>query len=365
MSMTRQEREKAVLELYYNQGKNIREIAQEARMSFRDIGAILNKADEAQRKEQLQDNDDNVSDEKHHQQEQQQLSLSTQAYKLFSERKTPIQVAVALNVKESEITRFYKEYCKLNQMHDLNIVYEELKGDIIPFLKLYRSARSAGMNEEHVVNLLRFANDDNDNNNNNLPAVEHRYNKLKQEVNSLEIKKLYSNRDLQDLRKRILNSRKLLDSCDLTYKQQSEKIAGLQAKKIALEDLVRRFENNNEEYLKINQTIKDKVSSILSDGKGLLRLALYSLIESIRNEPIKYSSLICYNNNNNNNLYSSSTIADYSSQYYDASYGQQHDYFMEAQKATLVQEAEKLYNKLVKDLTNRIIYDAAFSSSIS
>jgi hypothetical protein len=29
--------------LYYNQGKNVREITQEARMSFRDIGAILKK----------------------------------------------------------------------------------------------------------------------------------------------------------------------------------------------------------------------------------------------------------------------------------------------------------------------------------
>jgi transposase len=46
MLLTRKEREKAVLDLYYNQGKNIREIAREARMSFRDIGAILNKADE-------------------------------------------------------------------------------------------------------------------------------------------------------------------------------------------------------------------------------------------------------------------------------------------------------------------------------
>jgi transposase len=363
MSLTRKERERIVLDLYYNQGKNIREIAQEARMSFRDIGSILNKADEAQRKEQLQDNDDNVSDEKHHQQEQQQLSLSTQAYKLFSDGKSPIQVAVALNLKESEITRFYKEYCKLNQMHDLNIVYNEVKGDIIPFLKLYRSSRAAGMSEEHVVNLLKIANDDNDNNNrnNNLPAVEHKYERLKQELNALENKKLNSNRTLQDLKNQILNSRKLLDSCDLTYKQQAEKIAYLQSKKIGLEDLVKRFENNNEEYLKINQTVKDKVSSILSDGKGLLRLALYSVMESIRNEPVKYSSLICYNNNTD--LYSSSTTADYSSQYHGASYGQQHDYFMEAQIATLVHEAEKLYNKLVKDLTNRIIYGAAFSSS--
>ena len=114
--MTRQERERVVLDLYHNQGKTIRDIAKEARMSFRDIGSILNKADEAQRKEQQQDIYENVSDKNHRQ--EQQLSLSTQAYKLFSEGKTPIEVAVALNTKESEITRFYKEYLKLDQMHE-------------------------------------------------------------------------------------------------------------------------------------------------------------------------------------------------------------------------------------------------------
>ena len=147
--MTRQERERVVLDLYHNQGKTIRDIAKEARMSFRDIGSILNKADEAQRKEQEQQQDN-----------EQQLSLATQAYKLFSKGKTPIEVAVALNAREAEVTNFYKEYLKLNHMHDLNIVYDELRGDIIPFLKLYRSARAAGMNVEHVVNLLKIANND-------------------------------------------------------------------------------------------------------------------------------------------------------------------------------------------------------------
>ena len=41
--LTRQEKEKLVIDLY-NQGKTIREISKEARMSFRDIGAILKKA---------------------------------------------------------------------------------------------------------------------------------------------------------------------------------------------------------------------------------------------------------------------------------------------------------------------------------
>ena len=45
MVLTREEKERFVLDLY-NQGKSTREIAEEARMSFRDIGAILDKAEE-------------------------------------------------------------------------------------------------------------------------------------------------------------------------------------------------------------------------------------------------------------------------------------------------------------------------------
>jgi predicted DNA-binding protein YlxM (UPF0122 family) len=37
------EREKLVIDLYYNQQKNVRQIAQEARISFRDIAAIIKK----------------------------------------------------------------------------------------------------------------------------------------------------------------------------------------------------------------------------------------------------------------------------------------------------------------------------------
>jgi hypothetical protein len=100
---TRQERERLVLDLY-NQGKTIREIAKEVRMSFRDIGAILNKAVE-----------EKTEGSKVQQQEQeQQLSLSAQAYKLFSERKTPLEVTIALNLSESDATKFYREYWKLN-----------------------------------------------------------------------------------------------------------------------------------------------------------------------------------------------------------------------------------------------------------
>jgi hypothetical protein len=154
--LNRQERQRLVLELY-NQGKTIREIAKEARMSFRDIGVILNKAVE-EKAEGLK--------EKH--EEIQQLSVSSQAYKLFSEGKTPLEVAIALNLKESEATKYYKEYWKLKQLHNLNMVYEETKDDIEPFLRLYRLSKAAGMSARHVTNLLKIANTD-------LPDIQCRY----------------------------------------------------------------------------------------------------------------------------------------------------------------------------------------------
>ena len=92
MILTRQQRERLVLDLY-NQGKNTRGIAEEARMSFSAIGAILKKADK----------------EKETQAEQERkLSLASQAYKLFSEGKTSLRVAIALNLRNAQVTELYK-----------------------------------------------------------------------------------------------------------------------------------------------------------------------------------------------------------------------------------------------------------------
>jgi transposase len=100
--ITRQERKRLVIDLYYNQGKTVREIAKEARMSFRDIGVILNKAVKEKKiegwKEEIKQ-EDNAEEN----QEQQQLSLSTRAYKLFSKGKSPLEVAISLNIRECEV----------------------------------------------------------------------------------------------------------------------------------------------------------------------------------------------------------------------------------------------------------------------
>src|SRR5215204_7453325 len=94
MILTRQERERLVLDLYYNQGKTYREISKEARISPRDIRVILNKVVEDNKTEGLKQEEQDNNGAKNQNQQQQHLSLSAQAYKLFSDRKTPLEVAI-------------------------------------------------------------------------------------------------------------------------------------------------------------------------------------------------------------------------------------------------------------------------------
>src|SRR5215203_1565317 len=77
--LTRQERERLVLELY-NQGKTYREISKEARISPRDIGVILSKVIE-EKSEETKEEQDNIDSEKN-QTQAQQPSIFAQAYKL-------------------------------------------------------------------------------------------------------------------------------------------------------------------------------------------------------------------------------------------------------------------------------------------
>ena len=69
--------------------------------------------------------------------QQQQEELSSKAYELFSEGKTPVQVAIVLNLVQLEVTKLYREYWKLKLLHKLYCAYTELGDEGLgAFLKL-------------------------------------------------------------------------------------------------------------------------------------------------------------------------------------------------------------------------------------
>src|SRR5215204_2510572 len=289
--LTRQERERLVLDLYYNQGKTYREISKEARISPRDIGVILNKVVEQKMTEGLKEQD-NINSKKNQNQEQQpHLSLSAQAYKLFSDRKTPLEVAIALNLRESEATKFYKEYWKLKRLHNLTVIYVETKGDIEPFLKLYRLSKAKGMGLKQVVNLLAIANND-------LPAVEEKFKRLRNDMNMLQFQRRIDERNLSQLKNQITSTIRLLNSYRLSCIRERREIENLYNEKARIANLVTHFKNNNKEYSKIKQAAEEKVKDVLTNSKLLLKFVTLSVIESLRSNPELYNFIIHDNSNN-------------------------------------------------------------------
>src|ERR687890_2131512 len=219
--LTRQERERLVLDLY-NQGNTIREIAKQARISFRDIGIILKQI--SQNKTEVKAQHGNNGAEKNQQQEEHQLSLSTQAYKLFSEGKAPIEVCIELNLRESEATKFCREYWKLKQLHKLNMVYEETKDDVGYFVKLYKLAKAKRMGVQQVVDILAIAN-------NELPSIEEQLKMLRNDVSMLQSQKHSCKRNLYQLNNQMASTTRLLSSLRMSCEREGRKAENLQNEK--------------------------------------------------------------------------------------------------------------------------------------
>ncbi|MGB8034696.1 MAG: hypothetical protein WCF03_12845, partial [Nitrososphaeraceae archaeon] len=195
-ALTREERRRRVLE-FYSQGMGTREIAKLLHMLFTDIAKVLKVADEEKESEQ---------------QRTRQEFLSSKAYRLFSEGKSPVQVAIDLNIRASEAIIFQREYWELEGLHNLNQIYQEIRDGTWNFVNLWKSVKAAGMDVPHVNRLLTIANND-------LPSVESRYEGLKKEAATLEFQKASSARDSELLNNQIIMMRKTLDSTRLDYEK--------------------------------------------------------------------------------------------------------------------------------------------------
>ena len=60
-------------------------------------------------------------------QQQPTSSLATRAYELFSNGKMPLQIAIALNIRQSEADKYNREYWKLKGLDKLNTIHTELE----------------------------------------------------------------------------------------------------------------------------------------------------------------------------------------------------------------------------------------------
>jgi hypothetical protein len=161
-----EERKKRVRDLYFVEGKNIREIAKIERISIRDISNIL-KEEEA-RKQNLEDDS----------QKQLEGRLSAKVYSLFEKGKTPVDVAIKLELGEPQVTKFYREYLRLKGRSEVVSLCDKIGDDAWSYLDLYKLANSSGMSNKEIVTAVDTAL-------NKLPSAVEDYFRTTRKVNEL------------------------------------------------------------------------------------------------------------------------------------------------------------------------------------
>jgi hypothetical protein len=221
------EKEKLVLELYYNQQKNVRQIAQEARISFRDIAAIIKKKEAAVNDGSSSDGGNGIvkSNQK-----------STQAYKLFSEGKKPFEVAIELGIREAQVNKFFREFWKLKNLNELYEIYPQIEHCLPSFLNLHKALKKNGLNPNNVewfVDAIETGAI-------KIPEIQKQYAKVKDDLEVIDYKKTMAKHQLDDMNNQITYLNKII------YNKRNE-IAYLQIGAQELEGYVHGLKSHNQQ----------------------------------------------------------------------------------------------------------------------
>ena len=153
--MDKKQKEALVIAML-EKGESYRDIAQKAKVSPNTIKMLANRAgfDET-------------------------TSISSRAFELFSQQKSPLEVAITLGLKSEEALRYHQEYFMLLGCTEFTKVYLQIKDNPWPFVNLVKLTQNSRMKDGEVVELLKIANG-------YLPRVRLEYDRLKDEKSSVE-----------------------------------------------------------------------------------------------------------------------------------------------------------------------------------
>ena len=189
--LNRQELEDLIIDLYYKQNKTFREVQKIVRKSPRDIKLILDKANPTSSKSTI------VS------------SQSSQAYRMYEEGSTPIQVAIALDLREKEVSELYREWWNLNRLYQLNQVYEELGNDIWSIAELNRRRKVEGLGIQQVSKILK-----------RITTLERQTIDMEREQTRLEVNNKYAATTFQQFTDSIQRDRKTMNENEYIINKQ-------------------------------------------------------------------------------------------------------------------------------------------------
>ena len=102
-------------------------------------------------------------------------------------------------------------------MHSLYIIYQETKGKLATFLKLYRLIKERGMSIDQVVNAVEIDI-------HRLPYMENLYKQIKEEVEKMQLTRQRFTHEIETLENQISILDKTIFSIEQNWKREHQKI---------------------------------------------------------------------------------------------------------------------------------------------
>jgi hypothetical protein len=257
MSINDEITNRKIIDLYFNQHKTIREVCKILGKSSRYAVPIIKE-----HRLRLADNP-----------EQEKDLTEVRAYRLFVEGKSPMEVATKLNLSGSTVQQYYIQYWKLENMYELNEIYNEIKDNMGHFVELVRLAKKEHLTPEEVIGLINMSNDIQD------LKIQHK--QLNVGIVELE-SKLYANKDeLKRLKYQITEATNLIEIKSENIERKSQILTELISQKQKLEQYM-EYIKSSQDYKEIEQIAANKVTELLSDNKQLLDYAFISVVTVLR-----------------------------------------------------------------------------------
>jgi Bacterial regulatory proteins, luxR family len=223
--MDKKQKEALVLAML-EKGESYREIAQKAKVSPNTIKAISNRAglDET-------------------------TSITSRVFELYSQDKTPLEVAIALGLKADDAINLHREYFRLLNCTEFTKVYLQIKDNPWAYVNLVKLALNSGMSDNDVLELLNIAKG-------HLARVRLEYDRLKAELNSWKTKISNSVRTYQQFCDRNVALKNREDELLKTISELDAKQTELQKTLDGLKQQVSEFQDINANNTNLNSEVK-------------------------------------------------------------------------------------------------------------
>ena len=257
-------------------------------------------------------------------QQQEEQTIDTKVFKLLDEGKTPIQVAITLNLPSAEVTRLHTEYRKLIGLQELNQLHEEIGDDIFEFHRNYKFIKAHGYAPSQLIEAAEHLDE--------LPLLRSEREELMQENQNLEKRKENKPIQLEQFNENIAIAQQNLDSINADIQANAEELERLNRQKLQVQTALVNM-NTSPGYQEVVRTAEAAAGNILKQNQRVLGAALRAVFQALKEEPRNELQLLIY--------------GSLSYPLYEPGGGNQPQNYTQLRQAVLLQSAEEMYQDLL------------------